>query len=319
MSDTGTCEVVVAGGGIAGLTAGLTAARLGRNTLVLTGPVPGGHLLSIEKIDGYPGFPDGIPGYELCPRVQEQAADAGADFAASELKSLRPDEGRYRLHSTNEEYLASTVILATGSELRKLGIPGEERFRGKGVSHCASCDAMLHRDRVVAVVGGGDSALQESLTLAEHASRVVIIHRGSALSGQAAYRRRVEAHPGIDIRFNTVVDEILGDEAVSGVRLRDVETTEAAELEVAGVFIYVGMQANTGFLEDQSMLDAEQRIPVDDRMRSALKGVFAAGIVRSGTPGRAASSAGDGAVAAIAADRYLRDGVWSGPDRKDPT
>ena len=161
-------DVVIAGGGVAGLTAGLTSARAGRKTRVLTGPSLGGQLLSIERIEGYPGFPDGVPGYDLCPIIQEQAAAAGAEFAATEATGLHADEGRWRVTTGEGDVWARAVVIATGTTLKTLGIPGEERLRGKGVSHCASCDGPLLRGRIVGVVGGGDSALQEALTLAQH-------------------------------------------------------------------------------------------------------------------------------------------------------
>src|SRR5271169_1406183 len=176
------------------MTAAVTAARLGRKTLVLTGDVPGGQLISIEKIDGYPGFPDGVPGYDLCPMLQDQAAAAGAEFMMTGLERLDSQDGKWRVTSGEGDIVARAVIVATGSSLKKLDVPGEERLTGNGVSQCASCDAPLFRDRVVAVVGGGDSAMQEALTLAEFASKVIILHRGNVLTGQACYRDRVIAH-----------------------------------------------------------------------------------------------------------------------------
>ena len=295
-------EVVVAGGGIAGLTAGLTAARLGRKTLVLTGGVPGGLLLSIERIDGFPGFPDGVPGYELCPMLEEQAAASGAEFAMAELQSIEARDGQWHVGTSEGEHAAGAVIVATGSRLKELGVPGEERLRGRGVSHCASCDAPLLRDQVVGVVGGGDSALQEALTLAASAAEVIVVHRGEALSAQAAYQERVLEHPKISVRCGTVVEEILGEDRVEGVRTRDGD-----ELELRAVFVYVGLQPNSELVEGLT-----EGIPTDGSMRTEHQGLLAAGIVRVGAAGRAAASAGDGAAAAISADRYLTDGVWPG-------
>jgi len=302
--------VVIAGGGIAGLTAALASARLGRKTLVLTGDVLGGLLLSIDKVEGFPGFADGIPGYDLCPMVQEQAMGAGAEFATTSLDGLERRDDTWRIASDNDRVLARTLILATGSTLRQLGVPGEARLHGKGVSQCASCDAPLVRNRPVAVVGGGDSALQEALTLAETSSRVTVLVRGEKLAAQQAYRNRVAAQPRIEIRHNTVVEEILGADKVSGVRIRDASRGAAIDLEVAALFVYIGLQPNTAFLNGQIKLEPSGRIPVDGRMQTELRGVFAAGIVRSGSAGRAAASAGDGTAAAVAADRYLTDGVW---------
>jgi thioredoxin reductase (NADPH) len=303
-------EVVIAGGGIAGLTAGVTAARLGRKTLVLTGDVPGGQLMSIEKIDGYPGFPEGVPGYDLCPMLQDQVAAAGAEFMMTGLERLDALDGKWRVASGEGDILARAVIVATGSSLKKLDVPGEERLTGNGVSHCASCDAPLLRDRIVAVVGGGDSAMQEALTLAAFASKVIILHRGDALTGQACYRDRVTAHQKIDIRFDTAVTEVLGEAKVTGLRTRKSRNGAIADLEVAAIFAYVGLQPNTAVLQDRLSLDLAGRIPTDGWMRSELAGVCAAGTVRGQSPCRAVSAAGDGASAAVTVDRYLMDGSW---------
>jgi thioredoxin reductase (NADPH) len=304
-------EVIVAGGGIGGLTAALHAARAGRSTLVLGGNAPGGLLLSIEKVEGVPGFPEGVPGYDLCPMLQEQAEEAGAEVRMQELAGLEPTDDGWRATTDDVELQARAVILATGARLKHLGVPGEERLQGRGVSHCASCDAPLLRDRTVGVIGGGDSALQESLTLADQVAEVVVLHRGDELDAQATYRQRAEEHPKITVRYRTVVEEILGDDKVAGVRARDLATDSAEELELAGVFVYVGLQPNSELVQDRLELDADQRIATDAAMRTELPGLFAAGYVRRGSLGQAAISAGDGANAAKTADRYLQTGEWA--------
>jgi thioredoxin reductase (NADPH) len=302
--------VLIAGGGIAGVTAGVTAARLGRKTLVLTGDVPGGQLMSIEKIEGYPGFPEGVPGYDLCPMLQDQAAAAGAEFMVTGLERLDAQDGQWRVTTGEGDILARAVIVTTGSSLKKLDVPGEERLAGNGVSQCASCDAPLFRDRIVAVVGGGDSAMQEALTLAAFAAKVIVLHRGDALTGQACYRGLVIAHQKIDIRFNTAVTEILGEANVTGLSTRQSRDGAVADLEVAAIFAYIGLQPNTAVLQDRLSLDRTGRIPTDGWMRSELIGVCAAGTVRSQSACRAVSAAGDGASAAATIDRYLTDGAW---------
>jgi len=303
-------DLIIAGGGIAGLTSGLGAARAGLKTLVMTGDVLGGHLLSIERIEGYPGFPEGVPGYDLCPMAQEQASAAGAKIEAVTLTDLQAHNGSWRLATSGGAYSARAVVLATGTTLKELGVEGEARLRGHGVSHCATCDAPLLRNKVVGVVGGGDSALQEALTLAEFASRVVIFHRGKALSAQAAYRERATKHPKIEIRFNTVVEEVLGDSTVTGVRTRDAASDVKADVELSGLFAYVGLQPNTAVANGLLDLDASGRIATDAWMRTKQPGILAAGTVRSGSAGRAVSAAGDGTTAAIAAEQYLRSGTW---------
>lgn len=303
-------DVVIAGGGIAGMTAGVTAARLGRKTLVLTGDVPGGQLMSIDKIEGYPGFPEGVPGYDLCPMLQDQAAAAGAEFIMTGLDRLGPQDGQWGVTTGEGDILARAVIVATGSSLKKLDVPGEECLTGSGVSQCASCDAPLFRDRIVAVVGGGDSAMQEALTLAEFASQVIILHCGDVLTGQACYRDRVTAHHKIDIRFETAVTEILGEAKVTGLRTRTSREGAVTDLEVAAIFAYIGLQPNTAVLQNRLSLDPAGRIATDGWMRSELVGICAAGTVRSQSPCRAVSAAGDGASAAVTVDRYLTDGSW---------
>jgi thioredoxin reductase (NADPH) len=298
------CDVLIVGGGIAGLSAALASARAGRRTRVVTGPALGGQLISIERIDGYPGFPDGIPGYELCPIVQEQAVAAGAEFGASSATALGQVEDGWQLTTGEGTVRARAVVIATGTSSKELGIPGEARLRGKGVSHCASCDGPLLRTRTVAVVGGGDSALQEALTLAQYVSRVIVLHRGAALSAQAAYRAAVRDHGKIETRLNTVVEEVVGDAGLTGVRTRTTDGSRA-DIELAALFVYIGLAPNTAWLSGVIELDAFGRIPTDEQMRSRLPGLFAAGTIRSGTAGRAASAAGDGATAAVAADRYL--------------
>jgi thioredoxin reductase (NADPH) len=303
-------DIVVAGGGIAGLTAALTAARLGRKTIALTGDVLGGQLISIEKVDGYPGFPDGVPGYDLCPIAQEQAAAAGAEFASTELTAIEPAGDGWKLTTGDGEMTARGVIIATGAALKHLGVPGEDRLAGKGVSHCATCDGPLMRNKVAAVAGGGDSGLQEALTLAQFVSRVIVIERGPALTGQKAYQERIAAEPKIEVRANSTIEEVLGDAAVTGLRIKDMSGGAASNLEVNGLFVYIGLVPGGAVLDGRIKLDPAGAVPTDGLMRTELKGVCAAGTVRSGAVGRAASSAGDGAVAAATLSRYLDDGKW---------
>jgi thioredoxin reductase (NADPH) len=306
----GDYDLVIVGGGVAGLTAGLTAARAGRTTRVLTGESLGGHLVSIERIDGYPGFPDGIPGYDLCPIIQEQAVGAGAEFSASEATAIHLEDGSWRVTTSQGDVRTRALVIATGTTLKTLGIPGEEPLRGKGVSHCASCDAPLLRNRIVGVVGGGDSALQEALTLAQHASRVIILHRGTTFSAQDAYVQQVQQNAKIEVRFGTLVEEAIGDGGLKCVRTRSVADGTTGEIELAGLFVYVGLAPATALVSGVLRLDASGRIPVNGEMRSDVRGLFAAGTVRSGSAGRAASAAGDGAAAAVSAERYLREGTW---------
>jgi thioredoxin reductase (NADPH) len=303
-------DIAIAGAGIAGLTAAITAARLGRKTLLLTGHVPGGLLLSINRIDGYPGFPEGVPGYDLCPMAQDQAVAAGAELVSGEVTAIEQGDDYFLLSAGGNPYQARTLIIATGAGLKALGVPGEERLQGKGVSHCASCDAPMLRHRTVVVIGGGDSAAQEALTLAESAAHVIILHRGAALKAQNAYQQSLRAHAAVSVRYHTVVEEILGDAAVTGVRFRDLTTGTSGVLDADAVFAYIGLKPNTGLVKDLVQLDETGSIPVDAMLRTERRGLFAAGIVRTGAAGRAAGSAGDGALAAQSADAYLNTRAW---------
>jgi thioredoxin reductase (NADPH) len=307
-------EVVVVGGGLAGLSAAMASARLGRHTTILTGGVIGGQLVSINRIDGVPGFPEGVAGYDLCPMAQEQADKAGVEFSVASCDALVADGDRWRVRGTEGDILARAVIVATGTERAALGVPGEERLQGKGVSHCASCDAPLLRNQVVAVVGGGDSGLQEALTLAEHAAQVIVLEKGSALSGQPGYRDEIRAAGKIEPRFGLVVTEILGDSGVTHVRVQDVASGAHSDVAVAAVFACTGLVPNTKLLGSLVPLDATGRIRVDAALRTPVVGICAVGNVRAASPHRAAAAMGDGATAASAIDRYLAAGRWRDRD-----
>jgi thioredoxin reductase (NADPH) len=303
-------DIAVAGGGLAGLTAGLTAARVGRSVTVLTGGVPGGLLLSIERIEGLPGVEEVVAGYDLCPGTQELAEQAGAEVSMATLEGLSEDGEGWTLHTDETGLQARAVIVATGARFRVLGVPGEERLAGRGVSTCASCDAPLLRGKITVVVGGGDSALQEALTLAELVQRVVILVRDSELSAQASFRTRAVEHPKIEIRHGAVVEELLGDETLGAVRVRDTAAGTTEELEAAAIFPFIGLAPNSEPVDPRVPRDSAGRLITDDALRTALPGVLAAGLVRSGAAGRAAATAGEGAAAALAADEYLRTAQW---------
>jgi len=299
-------DVIVIGSGLAGLTAGLFAARYGLSTLVMESNIPGGHLISIEKIEDFPGFPDGVAGYELCPTVQRQAADQGAEFQRAEVSSLEAQDRLWSVVTDEERHGAKAVIVATGSKLKNLGVPGEEKLMGRGVSHCASCDGPLYDDQVVGVAGGGDSALQEALTLANFAEQVLLFHNGEQFSAQNSYRQRVLETSKIIPRYQTAIEEILGDDVVAGVRVRNRASGEISQVDLAGLFVYVGLQPNTEFLRSVVNLSDTGHVPTNVSMQTARDGLYAVGDIRQGSASQAITSAGDGATAAIAAYRYIK-------------
>ena len=303
-------DVAIIGAGLAGLSAALTVARLGHSTVVMTDGVPGGELIKIEKIDGIPGHAEGIPGYDLCPITQEQAEEVGATFMDSPATAIAAEGDKWRVTSDEGEILARSLIVATGTAMAKLDIPGEERLEGKGVSECASCDAPLLRGKTAVVAGGGDSAMQEALVLADHLDKVIVVTRGDSLTGQAKYREAIEENPKIEIRYNAVPTEILGEDSVSHVKLKDLASGAEEDIEADAIFVFIGLVPNTSLVADLVALDETGRIEVDGSMRAATKGICAAGNVRQGSPHRAAGAMGDAAAAAVAIDRYLATGAW---------
>ena len=311
---SGEFEVAVIGGGLAGLTAAMTSARLGRSTAVLTGGLAGGQLVSIEHIDGVPGFPEGVPGYDLCPMAQEQCDAAGVSFLQDACEGLEPESDKWRIETASGAVIAGAVIIATGSSFIKLGVSGEKEFQGRGVSDCASCDGPLLRGKTAVVVGGGDSAMQEALALALHVDKVIMIEKGDTLAGQIGYKNDVEANDKIEVQTKRTVTEILGQDGVDAVRVKDVATGEETQIQTAAVFIFVGLEPNSGFVSNAVSLNESGHVTTDASMRSSAKGVFAAGTVRAASAYRAAGAMGDGATAATAAHHYLATGLWPAQD-----
>jgi thioredoxin reductase (NADPH) len=299
-------DLVVIGAGVAGLTAAMTAARQGLKIVVVDRMGVGGQISTAERVENFPGFPQGIAGHELGPLLHEQAEAAGAEFVLDTVEAIEVD-GEHRLvRGTSETLQARAVIIAAGSAHRRLEVPGEAQFLGRGVSHCASCDGPLFAGAEVAVIGGGDSALDEALVLAGHAARVSVIHRGGTLRAQQVLAEKAKANGRIAIAYNTVVEEIVGQEAVSGLRLRDLKSGATRLEAITGVFVYIGLEPNTAFLRGVVALDPAGHIDTDAMMRTSLAGLFAAGDIRKGSVALLPEVAGDGATAAMSAWHYLR-------------
>jgi thioredoxin reductase (NADPH) len=298
-------DVAIAGDGIAGLTAALFSARYGCSTVVF-GSLAGGELLSLEAIEDFPGFATPVLGYELCPTLHAQAADAGAEFCMAEVTGVEPNGSEFVIRSGERDVRAGTLIVATGAAFRPLGVPGEQAFEGRGVSHCASCDGPIFSGKTVGVAGLGDHALQEAVTLTHHANRVVIFCPEPELAAQEIYKQRVLSDPSVTIHYRTEVTEILGRDVITGVRVRNTMTAEQFDVDLSALFVYAGLIPRTGFLNGLVGLDDGGCVATDQCLRTDVPGIFAAGIVRADAAGHAITSAGDGATAAISAYRFLR-------------
>lgn len=298
-------EVIIIGGGPAGLTAGLYTSRAGLNSLLVEGGLVGGQIVSAELVENYPGFPDGISGFELGQLMYQQAIKYGLKTIIAEATGIELREKQKEVKTTEGNFMAKAAIIAGGSERRKLSIPGEEKFIGRGVSYCATCDATFFRELSVAVVGGGDAAITEALHLAKFASKVTVIHRRDQLRAGRILQEKALSEPKIQFLWNAIVDEIEGEDLVKRIKLREVKTGEKSTLEVAGVFISIGLKPNTDYLKGILPLDTAGHIITNDKMETEIPGIFAAGDVRSNSARQAITAAGDGATAAIYTEKFL--------------
>ena len=302
-----TYDVLIIGGGPAGLTAGLYTSRARLTTLLLEKSALGGQVIKTERIENYPGFVSSISGFDLIHNLEEQAKSFGLSITSAAAESITPLENRVlKVASSEGEFRARSLIIATGSEPRLLGAPGEERLTGRGVSYCATCDGAFFREKEVAVVGGGDAAIEEALFLSRLVKKVHIIHRRDQLRAVQILQERARAESRIAFVWNTVVEEILGDVRVSGLRLKNLKDGSSSTLTVDGVFIYVGLQPNTGWLAGLMPLTDDGLIVTNDLMETTLPGVFAAGDVRKKLLRQITTAVGDGATAAFAAEKYVQ-------------
>lgn len=300
-----TYEVIIVGGGPAGLTAGLYASRARLRTLLIEKGIFGGQIANAAHVENYPGFPDGISGLELGELMHRQATEYGLETVAAEVYGIALAMGGTVIETTEGDYMANAVIIATGAEFNRLGVPGEERLTGRGVSYCATCDGPFFKDRVVAVVGGGDSAVEEGILLTRFASEVILIHRRDQLRASRLLQERAFANKKMAFLWDTVVEEILGNERVTGLRVRHVKTGSTSTIEASAAFIYVGQRPNSDCIGKLISLDEDGRIPTDERLETKIKGIFAAGDIRKNSSRQAITAAGDGATAAISADKFL--------------
>jgi thioredoxin reductase (NADPH) len=301
-------KIAIVGSGPAGYTAAIYTARAELSPLVVAGLAYGGQLMLTTDVENYPGFPEGVSGPEMMELLQKQAERFGAEVLPEDAEEIRLDGPPFHLRTASRAVTADAVIIATGASARWLGLASETRLQNKGVSACATCDGALYRGKPMAVVGGGDTALEEALFLTRFATRVTVIHRRDALRASKIMQERALAHEKIEFAWNTVVDEVLGDEYVTGVRLRDVNSGDVRELPVEALFVAIGHQPNTQLLEGRIELDDVGYVRVEaGSARTSREGVFACGDVMDPTYRQAITAAGTGCMAAIDAERWLAE------------
>jgi thioredoxin reductase (NADPH) len=298
-------DVIIVGGGPAGLTAGIYTARSRLDSLLTEKGLFGGQITNAEWVENFPGFPEGISGIDLGQHMHDQAARFGLETILAQVTGLEIQGDLKVVKTTDGDFTTRVVILAGGSERQKLGIPGEEEFTGRGVSYCATCDAAFFRDRLVAVAGGGDAAITEALHLAKMASKVTVIHRRNELRATKILQEKAFAEPKIDFAWDSVVERVEGKDFVEGLRLRNVKTGQSSDFKVDGLFVSIGFRPDTDYLKGLLELDDIGHIITNEKMETGIAGIFAAGDIRRNSGRQAITAAGDGATAAIFAEKYL--------------
>ncbi len=298
-------QLIIIGGGPAGLTAGIYAKRANIDALLIEKAVPGGLITMTDMIENYPGFPEGISGMALGQRLEAQARKYRLDIVFGNVVKLEQKNGLFKVMTEEHSYSSRTIIIATGSNPKKLGVKGEDVFTGKGVSYCATCDGPFYMDKSVAVIGGGNGALEEAIFLTKFAKLVTVIHRRETLRADKVLEEKARANPKIFFKLSSTVEEISGKDKVSSIKLKDVESNKASSINIDGVFIYAGNEPNTDIVKDLVNLDENGHIITDDHLKTNVEGVFAAGDIRKKTLRQAITAAADGAIAAISVKDYL--------------
>ncbi len=300
-------DLVIIGGGPAGLTAGIYASRADVGTVLIERGVPGGLVMSTHYIENYPGFGEGVGGPELMIQMEKQARRFGLEFSSSHVNSIEAKNQKLIVYTDSGDIAARAVIIATGAQPQLLKVSGERELTGRGVSYCATCDGAFFRGKKVAVVGGGDAAVEEAMFLTRFAARVFIIHRRDELRATKVVQKKAFKNHKIEFIWNNVVEEITGKDAVEGVLVRNVRSGEKKLLDVEGVFIYVGSSPNSALVKETVMLDDKGYILTDENMLTTCKGIYAAGDVRNKLLRQVVTAVADGAVAAVAAEKYLEE------------
>jgi thioredoxin reductase (NADPH) len=300
-------DVIIIGGGPAGLSAGIYTARTRLKSLLIEKGMIGGKMAEAELIDNYPGFPEGISGFKLGELMHQQAVKYDLETLYATVASVTVKDGKKLVKTDEGDFTASAVIITGGSERQRLDVPGEKELTGRGVSYCANCDAPFFQDQPVAVVGGGNVAISEALHLTKFASKISVIHRRNQLRATEALQEKAFAEPKIEFLLDTVVEAIEGKDALEKLKLRQVKTGKISHLKVKGIFISVGLMPNTNFLKDLLPLDKQGNIITNENMETKIPGIFAAGDIRHNSIRQVIAASGDGAVAAIYAKQFISE------------
>lgn len=303
-------DVIIIGGGPAGFTAALYASRARLRTLLIEKKFFGGQMATTYEMENYPGFEDPIHGSDLAERMANQAKRFGTEVIQDEVIEVTLDQVNKIVKTNNGIYQTKTVILCMGASPRELGLPDERRLRGAGISYCATCDGAFFKDMNVAVIGGGDTAAEDALYLARFCSKVYLIHRRDSMRATKIMQELVLSHPKIELKWNSVVDKIIGDEEVRGIRIRNLKTNESSDLDVSGVFIAIGIVPNTEIIEGKIDLNDAGFVITDDSMQTNMFGVYSAGDVREKLLRQVITAASDGAVASYVAEKYISENKW---------
>jgi thioredoxin reductase (NADPH) len=300
-------EVAIIGGGPAGLTAGLYASRYGLSTILIERGLFGGQIVNAGYVENYPGFPQGVSGMELGRLMYEQASRFGLTSTVGEVTGFKHASDKFEITMDDGFITAMSVIIATGSNYRKIGVDGETRLIGRGVSYCATCDGFLFKNKEVAVVGGGDTAVTDALELSQHADKVYIIHRRDQLRASSVVQKLAFSIPKIQFKWDSVVESLEGQDKLSRINLKNVKSGEKSELQVDGVFVAIGLIANSALFVGLVEMDENNNISTDELMRTSVPGIFSAGDVRKNSARQVATAVGDGATAAKSAFNFLKE------------
>ncbi len=299
-------DLIIVGGGPAGLTAAIYGIRAGLDLQLIEKFSPGGQVINSYEIENYPGFPEPVAGWELMSRMEEQARRLGIDISSGDVTSVAKSGEIFSVKMNGASLEAKSVIIAAGASHRKLGVPGEREFTGRGVSYCATCDGAFYKDRITVVVGGGDVALEEAHFLTRFSSKVYLVHRRDSFRGADILQKRIFSSEKIVPVYNSVLESVNGDDAVRSVSVKDIVTGRRSEIKTDGVFVFIGYDPNTGFL-DREILNEAGEVTVDMNMNTYVEGLFAAGDIRSGSKKQIVMACADGATAAMSAYDYITE------------